>query len=253
MNCRGFRLYKTPRGAELEFVMPRELEGIFFARLFARGELNDRAEGDPSRLWETLGRDYGARPLVAPRQVHGVNIIGASPLEALPSRSEADGVFIRAGRAELASLRVADCAPVVVAGTEPSFWMAILHSGFKGTLLNITSAAFARVNARGAVWAWIGPHIGPCCYSRRSDDPASLDALGAFSDKCVRREDGLYFFNIGAEIERQLVACGADKKNIFRYRGCTVCEKELFYSYRAGDKEKRNFLLAGSATISENM
>ena len=259
MSCNeyeGFRLSRTARGAELEFVMPRELEGKFFARLYARGPLNDGALGDPARVWAALSAEYGGRPLAAPHQVHGVNIIEASEREALPSRSEADGIFIDADCRTLASLRFADCTPVVIAGAGGEPWMMILHSGFKGTLLNISAAALERFGgerADGKIWAWIGPRIGACCYSRRADDPVTREALAKFSPECAKEKDGFVFFDIGGEIRRQLSACGVPDDNIFDFGGCTRCENEIFYSYRAGDEEKRNFLLAGRSTNRENM
>lgn len=259
MSCReneGFLLGRTERGVELEFVMPRELEGKFFARLYARGPLNDEANGDPARVWAALSAEYGGRPLVAPQQVHGVNIIEASEREALPARREADGVFIGSDCRALASLRFADCTPVVIAAAGGESWMMILHSGFKGTLLNISVAALERFGygcAGGEVWAWIGPRIGACCYSRRADDPATREALAKFSPECAKEKDGLVFFDIGGEIRRQLLARGVPDDNIFGFGGCTRCENEVFYSYRAGDEEKRNFLLAGRSTNRENM
>lgn len=304
MNCKepaGFRLSRSAHGVEVEFVMPRELEGKFFARLYARGPLNDEAEGDPARVWASLAPEYEGRPLVAPHQVHGVKIIEASKCETLPLRSEADGVFIREGDYALASLRFADCAPVVAAHAGEESWMAVLHSGFKGTLQNISAAALERfggTRGSGKTWAWIGPCIGPCCYSRREDDPATREALAKFSPDSVRlgREIDLYnfaaachggvtdaplsqnesagadgaavraampgaekrrhdaaYFDIGAEIRRQLAGFGVPEENIFSFGGCTRCGNGLFYSYRAGDKEKRNFLLAGRSTIRENM
>ena len=240
MSCKeyeGFRLSRTARGAELEFVMPRELEGKFFARLYARGPLNDEALGDPARVWAALSAEYGGRPLAAPHQV-------------------ADGIFIDADCRTLASLRFADCTPVVIAGAGGEPWMMILHSGFKGTLLNISAAALERFGggrADGKIWAWIGPRIGACCYSRRADDPATREALAKFSRECAKEKDGLVFFDIGGEIRRQLSASGVPEENIFDFGGCTRCENEIFYSYRAGDEEKRNFLLAGRSTNRENM
>lgn len=252
----GFRLSRTALGVELEFVMPHELEGKFFARLYARGPLNDEAGGDPARVWAALSVEYEGRPLVAPRQVHGVSIIDASERAALPTRPDADGIFIHEGCTALASLRFADCAPVVVASAGAEPWMAVLHSGFNGTLLNISAAALGRFwNGRenAKIWAWIGPCIGGCCYSRHVDDPATRNALAEFSSECVDDRDGLIFFDLGGEIRRQLSGCGVPDENIYDYCGCTRCENGLFYSYRAGDEEKRNFLLAGSSTNRENM
>lgn len=253
MSYSGFRLLDTSRGAELEFVMPAELNGKFLARLYCRGPLGDDANGNPAREWETLAPEYDLRPLVAPRQVHGANIIAASEDEALPVRSNADGVFISEESAVLASLSYADCAPIVIACNDGRPWMAILHSGFKGTMQNIAAAALSRFAFGRQIWAWIGPRICSRCYSRRWDDPAAQAALAAFSPASVHKMDGKIFFDIGSEIRRQLIEGGVPAENIFDYKGCTQCEKKLFYSYRAGDEEKRNFLLAGCATNRQNM
>ena len=253
MNYRGFCLSHTRHGAVLEFVMPAELRGTFFARLYGRGKLCDAANGDPARLWKMLAPEYELRPLVAPRQVHGVNIIEAAGSEALPARSDADGLFIRQESAVLASLRYADCAPVVLACADSEPWMAILHSGFKGTIQNIAGAALSRFARGGKLWGWIGPRICLHCYFRGADDPVSQEAVMTFSSECVHKEDKSIFFDIGGEIRLQLIESGVREENIFDYGGCTKCENNLFYSYRAGDEEKRNFLLAGCAIKRKNV
>ena len=79
------------------------------------------------------------------------------------------------------------------------------------------------------------------------------EALAKFSPECAKEKDGFVFFDIGGEIRRQLSASGVPEENIFDFGGCTRCENEVFYSYRAGDEEKRNFLLAGRSTNRENM
>ncbi|MBQ7594422.1 MAG: polyphenol oxidase family protein [Synergistaceae bacterium] len=77
-------------------------------------------------------------PHVMPHQVHGKNIILVNDETftkySLPERPEADGILLTTSKAE-ASLRFADCAPVLIWGK--SFAM-LLHSGYKGTVLNIS-------------------------------------------------------------------------------------------------------------------
>ena len=116
MNFEGFKTYEDESGIIIEMVMPSVLRESFFAKLYARGALNDAAEGDPETVWKALSACYNNRPLVAPRQVHGVNIIEADGGRTLPQRPDADGVFIEDGAHPLASLRFADCTPVVIAG-----------------------------------------------------------------------------------------------------------------------------------------
>jgi Uncharacterized conserved protein len=81
--------------------------------------------------------------LVAPYQVHGTTIIPSSSSFALPLRPEADGVLIDTSSNSMASLRFADCCPVVIAAYSPEPWMLLLHSGFIGTAKNIVGRSLA--------------------------------------------------------------------------------------------------------------
>ena len=87
---------------------------------------------------ETPG--HVSAPHIIPSQVHGKNIlvVNASNVSdyALPLRPEADGILLTVPNVT-ASLRFADCAPVMICGDS---WVMILHSGYKGTALNISGA-----------------------------------------------------------------------------------------------------------------
>lgn len=253
MRFKGFRTDKNMIGIIIEMVMPSILEGAFFARLYARGAVGDAADGDPAATWRALAGAYEGRPLVAPHQVHGVKIIEAVEAEVLPQRPEADGVLIAAEAQPLASLRFADCTPVVIAGMAERPWMAVLHSGFKGTVQNIAAAAVNLALKRHPrqrpeeMWAWIGPAIGMECYSRRREDPTTALALKSFAAKNVSEGGDVYNFDIKGQINSQLIETGLVYDRIYTYDCCTCCRHDYFYSYRAGDEKRRMFLLAGSA------
>lgn len=253
MCFKGFKTDKGMSGIIIEMEMPSALEGVFFARLYARGAAGDAANGDPEAAWRALAGAYEGRSLVAPRQVHGVKIIEASEEEILPQRTEADGVFIAAEARPLASLRFADCTPVVIAGMAERPWMALLHSGFKGTVQNIAAAAVNLALKRHPrqrpeeIWAWIGPAIGRECYSRMKEDPTTALARKSFAAKNISEGKDVYNFDIKGQINSQLIESGLVYDRIFTYDCCTCCRHDYFYSYRAGDEKRRMFLLAGSA------
>lgn len=238
-------------GIVIELLMPQSLNRYFFASLYARGKMNEEAAGDPEAVWRVLGKRYGRIPLVAPYQVHGTNIIEADKKYSLPLRPEADGISLTKHSSAFASLRFADCAPVVIAGLAEEPWLYILHSGFKGTLQNISSVALKKAESTYSlfdadnVWAWICPSIGAECYSRRKDDPSAISASDLFSAESVFEEDEFFRFDLKKEIAYQIRAFGVPEDNIYTFDCCTLCRREYFYSYRAGDAEKRIFLLAG--------
>ena len=251
MNFPSFKVTDEDRGVVIDLEMPQQLRRYFFARLYAKGKMNDEAAGDPEKVWRVLAEEYGNVPLVAPLQVHGTNIITADKNNSLPLRPEADGVLLTELSSAFASLRFADCVPVVTAGIAEEPWLYLLHSGFKGTLQNIAAAALSNARQRfghfdkNRIWAWICPGIGAECYSRRKDDPSAVKASNLFSAESVFEEEEYFRFDLKKEIASQILAFGVPAENIYTFDCCTSCRRDLFYSYRAGDAEKRIFLLAG--------
>ena len=253
----GFKLETASDASHIKLEMPNVLANIFFASLYLRSNENDLAMGDPEVLWQSMSRKHGNCKLVAPHQIHGTNIVDAAPDYALPSRPEADGVFINEGAECLASLRFADCTPVVIAGDTPKPWMFILHSGFVGTVKNISLYAFHYLEKiygaqkTGNVWAWILPGISFGCYYRKLSDEKTKEARMAFTDDNMLVNGDRVYFDIHGQIRYQLDKLGVPQKNIYSYDDCTCCNRSLYYSYRAGDKDGRMFLLAGN--IATNM
>ncbi len=147
----------------------------------------DSTEGDAEKIWEILSSCLITLVgLVAPYQVQGSEGTSSSSF-ALPLRPEADSVLIEASSDSMASLRFADCCPVVIASDSPAPWMLLLHSGFVGTVKNIVGRSLAGLyeNRPGSkserITAWIGPCICRDCYSRKMEDPSTQNALTVFS------------------------------------------------------------------------
>ncbi|MDO4987666.1 MAG: polyphenol oxidase family protein [Synergistes sp.] len=254
MNFNGFKTDINGNSTVIDLKMPPALERIFFAKFYGKSIYTEASYGEPENIWRSLSPLYNNAELVAPIQVHDVKIINASEEAPLPSRSEADGILIdKLCGNLLSSLRFADCTPIVIASSGESPWMLLLHSGFSGTLKNIVRNAMDVVDKRfhnpirDKIWAWILPSIGVECYSRRRDDPSTLSALKIFEPDTVIERDDCCFFDIKKQIHHQLLDCGVCENNIYVYNVCTCCDKEHFYSYRAGDAKDRNFLLAGLA------
>ena len=256
MKFSGFTNAATDSQYILSIDFPEQLKAVFFARLYGKGSVCEGRNGEQDKIWQDLSYNYNSMQLVAPKQVHGVNIIPAVKQHALPLREEADGVFIDKSSDCLGSLRFADCTPLVMASSEPAPWLLLLHSGFVGTMKNIAAAGLAyaakrfcrRIPADG-VWAWIGPGICGKCYSRKTAGDAITDrALIIFSQENYVKAGEYCFFDIHGQIRRQLLDIGVSPAQTFSCDSCTNCGGEPLYSYRRGDKNNRIFLLAGNAT-----
>ena len=180
-------------------------------------------------------------PHVMPSQVHGKNILVVDALNvsdyALPLRPEADGVLLTVPNVT-ASLRFADCAPVMIWGDS---WVMILHSGYKGTALNILSEGlriarefFGNV---GDSWAWIGPCIGRE-YFRKSGEEWTLKGIESFHRENFTIAGDRVYFDLAGEICSQLLDGGLKRENIFP-SGVNTLTDSRCYSYRRGDVHDR--------------
>lgn len=132
----------------------------------------------------------------------------------------------------------ADCVPVYLYDPVKSI-AALIHSGWRGTLLNIAAKAVKLMKdvykcRSGDIIAGIGPHIRKCCFIVHNDVYDLF--LKEFPDYCdlFETSDGRYRIDLGGIITRTLTAEGLDMRNIHDIERCTVCEKELFFSHRGG-------------------
>ena len=219
-------------------------------RLFMRGSLLDGTEGlaefSRERLVPLLGQ---RRPLIAPKQVHGTLILDSSAENILPFRVEGDGILLDLPETE-ASLRFADCAPVVVLPSKPKRpWALLMHSGYKGTVRNIVRAGLEKIRGRygeeelSSSFAWIGPCVGGANYPRNREKWTER-GLAAFHEENVRAEGEKFFFDIAEELRGQLTEGGIGGDRIFSSGIDTFARRDLCYSYRGGDREDRMFLWA---------
>jgi YfiH family protein len=129
--------------------------------------------GAVGRVASTMGVDRGR--VVTVRQVHGRGVVvvrrGAAPSGSLDADQdgllEAD-VLVSDDPERAVLVRVADCAPVLIADRRTGS-VAAAHAGWRGTAVG---ASVAAVEALGREWGSrpedlvvaIGPAIGPCCY-----------------------------------------------------------------------------------------
>ena len=248
----GFELTHSPEGYRLKMRMPPELEGIVRADLFCRGSLLDGSRGNPTVIEERLRHRLGGDVLVAPWQVHGTAAQQSRRIWAQPSRVKADGVHLDPtfSYGTVASLRYGDCTPILIAGDRPRPWALILHSGFRGTLANIVAAGIERVARHygnidpSHMHAWVGPAIGPCCYTRKRSDPTSPDALRLFAPNYCTAEGDHLRIDLPGIVCSQLADAGIPRDHIRNLDMCTCCNRTYFYSYRGGDEDDRMILFA---------
>ncbi len=135
----------------------------------------------------------------------------------------------------------ADCVPLYFFDPVKKV-IALSHSGWKGTVMNIaknTISAFAEFGSRPAdILAAIGPSIGECCFEV-GDDVADIFREN-YGNAFIKKYDGRYHVNLQAVIEMQLRELGVC--NITKAGICTACNSEWLFSHRKTNGRRGNMI-----------
>lgn len=247
----GWRGITVKGQSVIQYVLPGSLNARMTVNLFLRGSLMKNTEGCPEKIYKALsGNSVDCPKLVAPHQKHGTDLIEAELSRALPERPEADAVLL-IKKDIFASLRFADCTPVVGVSEDPFDWCLLVHSGFLGTCRRAVMEAVRKTMDKTGLRElshshfWIGPGIGPCCYSRNSDDHLAAIGVNTLPSECWEKDGDKIFFDLPRANIILLYDIGVPEENIHNIDICTSCFADLCHSYRSGDKAERSFLLAG--------
>ena len=117
------------------------------------------------------------------------------------------------------NVAVADCVPVALVGDRD---VAMVHSGWRGTLAGISGKAAGRVSG-GGIRAYIGPCIRGCCYEVSGELAESFAV--EFGEGVV---SGRYL-SLPAAIQADLGRAGVEVVDLGL---CTGCRPDLFFSHR---------------------
>ena len=139
-------------------------------------------------------------------------------------------------------IRTADCLPLLIVDRVKGTAAAV-HCGWRSLALGLAGKAvriMTGVMGSDAVHllAAIGPSIGPCCYE------VGEDVREAFSHFQSRKglfeiRDKKLCLDLASGVKTQLIMEGMTPENIDEIVGCTSCNPDLFWSWRARKDEDR--------------
>jgi len=186
------------------------------------------------RLAANLGVALGNLRTVS--QVHGDAVHLAMPGtggEALaPPECEADAVWTDAPET-WTSVLTADCVPILL--VDPVHHrVGAVHSGWKGTLAEISLRLVERWREQGSepakLLAAVGPSIRRCCYSVSAS--LAADFASAFGSDVVVEEAGVARLDLAGAVVRSLERAGLAAAHIDVLPSCTACEPAHYFSHR---------------------
>ena len=143
------------------------------------------------------------------------------------------------------SLVFADCTPIFLVDKVKKV-IANVHSGWQGTLNKIILEAVNKMveefkcNPKDII-CLVGPTIRKCHFE--VDEDIKNRFVESFNKICKEKEfikitdNGKYLIDTVYLNKHMLKKCGIPETNIIDSNICTVCNSNLFHSYRA-DKEK---------------
>lgn len=150
-----------------------------------------------------------------------------------------------------------DCVPVLLASAQGTLVMA--HVGWRGLVRGVVATAVDRIGNAGpeTVRAWMGPHIGPCCYEfDAADIEVVAHAIGVEATRISTpyRSAGLagdtssslaYALDMGAAVRAELARCGVvDIGGVpCDLVPCTGCD-DRWFSWRRRAETERHVMAA---------
>ena len=184
----------------------------------------------------------GSLPKPELSQVHGCGVV-----EAKGAVQEADGIWTME-RGVRIGVRVADCVPILLAGPlrDGRPWVSALHAGWRGATAGILRKGVAVYRDLGgdpsALAFAFGPAIQACHFEVGEEviDAAKADA--AWHDGLHRGEaSGKPHLDLHGFLRAQARDLGLDAAKDGSVPLCTLCQRDLLFSYRGGDTKARQW------------
>ncbi len=226
------------------------VEHFFGTRLSAVSVTPGRASTPGSRY-----QDQAVTVMVSVTQVHGTDaLVVDQPVEPGDVFEGGWDALVTDQPGVMVTVRTADCVPVLLHDPARRV-VAAIHAGWRGAVAGIVPKTVALLVSRfGAtvdrLRMAIGPSAGPCCYE--VDEPVLARLRDAFPEwpsvvKPVNSQKA--HLDLRVFVRRQALADGLDAERIVTVDACTICQPDLFFSYRREGVVKAT-MVSGIALVS---
>ena len=210
---------------------------------FSSLNLGRSTSDDASAITENgrlVAEAIGAARVRYPHQVHGTTVKVVTASDALPV-GESDAVVTNEAGVALGVLG-ADCPGVVIVDPVRRA-LAVVHSGWRGTVAGIVTKSIALLCDRfGCVpedcLAGIGPGIAARSYEVGPEVADAVRTRVPHGDRCVTRGRGDHsYVDLALAIRNQLESGGLRSSSIETMDLCTFAEPDLLFSHRRDGAE----------------
>lgn len=213
------------------------------------GDRPDAVDENRRRFLTALGLADLRERLTCAEQVHGTDVRlvrsrdagkGARATDGVPPVRVTDALVTTHAGIPL-MLLFADCVPVIVVA-ERARAVAVAHAGWRGLAAGVIRNAVAALRSAAShdedLVAYVGPHIGPCCYA------VGAEVMSQFANKFVTIRRASATLDLGAAAAEELESSGVPRERQCHLGICTAHNTERFFSYRAEGRTGRHAALA---------
>ena len=173
---------------------------------------------------------FNVEEIISPKQTHSSNVCIVS--DEVFEYPETDGLILTKNGA--IALNFADCTPLIFFDGKIA---AISHAGWRGTASKIAQKTVdIMVNELHSdirnIKCAIGPAISLCCYNVQEDVKDKLLSTVKDTKNLYEIRNSEIFVDLKNINKQQLIEQGISPENIDVCPYCTVCNNDLFFSYR---------------------
>ena len=139
-------------------------------------------------------------------------------------------------------IRTADCLPLLIVDRVKGTAAAV-HCGWRSLALGLAGKAVRiMTGVMGSdvvhLLAAIGPSIGPCCYEVGEEVQEAFSHFQSREGLFEIRDQRLCL-DLASGVKTQLIMEGMTPENVDEIVGCTSCNPNMFWSWRARKDEER--------------
>ncbi len=178
--------------------------------------------------WSALSDELSplATRLATAHQVHGDGVLVHEGSWTGWLRASSGDAHVALSPGTALAISIADCVPVFLA--HPGGAVAVAHSGWRGTVANVSGRVIDRLSSAGLPPRELSVHLGPsicgACYE------VSPDVHARLTGRAVPRPTPVDLRAIIADAVR-----AAGVSNVTVSPWCTRCHNDRFFSHRCGD------------------
>ena len=193
-------------------------------------------QDDYEHVWENYRRLQAAagcagRELCRVHQVHGSALVRAEAGVPFDKSARADAI-VTGDPARVASVRVADCVPVLLS-TDDGRTVAAVHAGWRGVIAGMVPAALATLAGQPqAKVAAIGPCIGGDAFEVGPEVVEEFFRVFGEEAPLVRRVGAKGYIDLREAVRLQLLRAGLPPDRIDATDRCTHRDADEFFSHR---------------------